>query len=442
MDNVFTVREVTEEEHTQSVAQLTSQCVEVRFTVHKPPKTRSVKGAAADRIAQFVGGSKKGVSTSKKMFSSSHEAVKELNKSISNLEALRDQRTIVKSADLGNGQTANKVESGVRLLLADEAVTFYQEFRIRSAQVDFCARRVAEELESIKELDKAAAGTLYDESDYPADIANRIGVAKSADGMPIVEFGPPRDYSILPKELAAQMQAMVMTKMDATVEAAVGNVCNVLNEQLLTLLQQLNNRVRIDPVPAHPWAKYCNIDQAEVLKQEVHRDNPSVPDGSVRVYLSFKSRTTTQEEGGEVETDSTTMVWLDAIPLDEYQRQVRPKATGERRKVYASVIENVLNQVRSIRDYKANMLGAHGENLSGSVGDLLATLEELQGINQSRTDLAESTAKEIRNSETFSRRLQDTIVRTVENMKQTTEQVNIVRQRTILKRNPGVHTEI
>lgn len=445
---------VSDEQHAEVVRKFSRDCVEVDFTIHRLPTARKARGKAAEAVRAAVGASKRGAKTTWNMFqASAHrdtptndpgvKAVKALNAAITDLERFRDNRTLTKSEDVGvteDGQV--KIEAGKRLLFADEAADFYTEACVLAERIDDAVATVVQNLEAIKDNDRRHAGDLWDESEYKLDLVNRVGVRKDVSGQYVIDFGPPRDYTVLPPEVADKAVRWAESKMTTSIETAVESVTDTLNKALSTFLGELTSRVRIDPVDDHPWKKFCEHGNAEVLKTKIHEQDASVPEGQVKVYLSFKAPSVdavlaSDDATSTVQFDQSALgkhsTWVGPIPVAEYEQKVRPQATEERKKIYPQVIEGLIAQMQALREHKAKMLGAYGDNLTGTMGALLSTLNQMKRLGDDNAEVADRVATALKRDYDFRKDVADVVADTIEALEENVEQVRTVRRRIFRK---------
>ncbi len=444
---------VSDADHADVVRTFSRDCVEVDFTIHRLPTARKAKGKAADAIRAAVGASRRGAKTTWNMFQSSPhkqtptndpgvKAVKALNAAIAALEAFRDNRTLTKSGDVGTTDAGElRVEAGKRLLFADDTAAFYEEATVLAERIDAAVEKVVLHLDRIKMNDRLHAGDLWDASEYDLNLINRVGVRKDAEGQYVIEFGPPRDYTVLPREVADKAVKWAEARMTSSIETAVEGVASSFNKALATFLGELTSRVRIAPVDGHPWKHFCAHGAAEVLKTKIREQDASVPEGQVKVYLSYRAPALdallAAEDGDTPVIDPSQLVkhsvWVGPIPIAEYEEKVRPQATDERKKIYPQVIEGLIAQMQALREHKAKMLGAYGENLTDTMGALLSTLNQMKKLGDDNADVAEKTAKALKTDDAFRKNVADVVADTMEALEENVELVRTVRRRIFRK---------
>lgn len=441
---------ISDAQHAAVVKTFAKDCVEVDFTIRRLPSTRKGKGKVVDSMVKQLGGTKKGVRTSWSMFvTTPHKdtstedagiaALKALNSAIGDLEDFRDRRTLVKSGDVGvtnDGEV--KVESGKRLIYAEDAVSFYDEACVLAKRIDDAVDTVLKHIDKIKANDRRHAGDLWDEAEYSEAVVRRVGIATDAVGDYLINFGPPRDYSVLPPEIAQKAMKWAEGQMTTSIESAVDGVASTLNKALSTFLGELTSRQRIDPLDDHPWKKLCEHGNAEVLKTKIHEQDEKVPHGQVLVYLSYKEPPTDPDTNKPVANYTAEQLvkvtrWMGPIPIAEYEEQVRPAATEERKKIYPQVIEGLIAQMHALREHKSKMLGAYGDNLNDAMSGLLGTLNQMKKLGDDNAAIAQKTASALKKDDDFRKDVADVVADTIEALEENVEQVRVVRRRIFRK---------
>jgi len=425
---------VTLEEHVSAVKSLKEKCFEVQFTVHGLPKSRKIGGKMATEIAKSVKGKTKGVRASKSIFTSEHPAVSELNAVIRQLDEYRNAFTIVKSADVVEDDSGkSKILGGVRLIFEADHQEFYEGVIERAKRITDAAAKVQHAVDhetthydkknqqiivpSIKEMDKMNCGDAWDASDYPEDVTKVVGVTGTDEMF--------REYHVsttLAPEIYARAEQRLMEKLSGDLEAATVRMVDDLNRGFGTLLNELVNRVRIDPVADHPWkALYPD---AEVIKTK-----PAETEDEIYVYLSYKTYDTelSKEAGKPVQTRKTH--WVGPISEKAYQEKVRPTEVDEQKKIFPNVIEGILKEMQEIRTKKKQMLGAYGDNIDASFDNLAATLDKLRKHGDDNASLAQKVATEVKSGVSYRKDLATAITDAMEKLGSTAEEVRVVRRK-------------
>lgn len=438
------VKDITDTQHQEVIELIRGRTMEMSFTVHGLPKSRKITGKTADKIAAAVKGTRRGVKASWTMFTSEHPAVKELNAAIRDLDAVREAWTIVKSADVkkGDGDKVS-IAGGKRLIWDKDVPEFYALFVKRAKLIDMAAEKLQHAMDnvtydaddnpikSVKDMDRENAEEAWDESAYPKDVRQVVGVAKERgpDGMPrIGNDGDPvyiisfSEYHVSEK-LPALLRERAIQRIDAglsgTIETAMTYAVNELSESMLTFMDELSNRMKVYPVGEYKYL--TEHGEAEVVKRVTHADDDKVPPGQVKVYIRYVEK--------DVEGEKKVAKWLGPMKEAEFGVKLRPQTTGERKKIYPSVIEGIINQLQTFKEKKAKMLGVYGENLTEAFAPLLATLTKAKEGNPwaKNEDAAKKLAAVLKTDEEVRTVVSKAVADTVEALE---EQVKTVKETT------------
>ena len=437
------VETVSDSAHQEAVELLRGRTMEMSFTVHGLPKSRRISGKMAETVAAAVKGKTRGVRSSWSMFTSEHPAVKELNQAIRELEQLRDTWTIVRSAEVQSGEGDKvTIEGGKRLIWDKDIPEFHQLFIAKAKQIDKCAAKLQEAMDSVtydaednpiksvKDMDRENAGEAWDESVYPKDLTLVVGVSKERDatGKPRLEDGEPvyivkfDEYHVSEK-LPALLRERAIKRIDeglsGTIETAMSYAFGELTDQMLTFLGELSTRMKVYPT----LDKYSHLDGAEVVKTVTDEDDAKVPAGHVKVLLRYK------------DGDAKTSKWFGPLKKAEFASQFKPQQTNEKKKIYPSVVEGIIEQLQAFKEKKAKMLGAYGENAVTAVEPLLKALTLAKENNPfvSNANAAGKLVSAIKSDEEAKQALAKTIADTVELLEEQVEAVKETHKRRSVK---------
>lgn len=439
--------EAQAEEHAQVVNLMRGRTLEMSFTTHGLPKSRKISGKMADQMAASVKGTKKGVRASWSMFTSDHPQVKALNVAIRELDQLRNDWTIVKSAEVRTGASdAVTVEGGKRLIWDADIPEFYALF-VRAAQkIDAEVAKLQHAMDnateddqgntikSIKEMDREHAGDAWDEKVYPADLTLVVGVSKerNRDGSAVLDADGNAKFTInfaeyhvsekLPTLLRERAVARVDAGISQTVETAMSHAAAELTENMMTLFDELANRTILYP-PAN--SKYAHLSDAEVVKTLKNGNDSKIPVGHVKVYVRYRP---------EGDSDKKVSEWFGPMPEKEYHTLMGPSVSTQKKKLFPSVIEGLVHQLQTFKEKKSKMLGSYGESMVASFDKLLEQLTAAKRNNPllSADASARRLADSLRTSDDARTNLTKAIADTVEALEVKTAEVKqIVRRRTI-----------
>lgn len=398
---------VSDDQHQKVVELLRGRTMEMSFTVHGLPKSRKISGKLAEQVAASVAGKKKGVRASWSMFTSEHPRVKELNAAIRELDQLRDTWTIVRSADVQTGEGDKvTIQGGKRLIWDKDVPEFHALFVTKARQIDRCVKDLQHAMDhttydaddkpvpSVKEMDKANAGEAWDESVYPKDLNLIVGVSKEreADGSPrvdddgnpiyVISFSEYHVSEKLPDLLRARAIKRIDDGLSSTIGSAMGYAVTELTDQMTVFLGELTRREKVYP-PASGSLGY--LYEADVVKTVTAAEDSKLPDGYVKVLIRYKEPDGDDKpvEGYKAvgEPGAKVTRWFGPMKKNDYAVQFRPQTSSEKKKIFPSVIEGIIEQLTAFRDKKAKMLGAYGDNLAAAFAPLLDKLMAAKAAN-------------------------------------------------------------
>lgn len=431
------VSAVTDTQHQETVELLRGRTMEMSFTVHGLPKSRKIGGKLAEQVAASVSGKKKGVRASWSMFTSEHPAVKELNQAIRELEQLRETWTIVRSAEVQKGEGEKvTIEGGKRLIWDKDIPEFHALFTAKARQIDKCVEKLQhamdhttrdandEPISSVKQMDRANAGDAWDEGVYPKDLRLVVGVSKEreSDGTPregddgepiyVINFNEYHVSEKLPELLRQRALKRIDEGLSGTIETAMTYAVNELSDQMLTFLGELTNRVKVYPPSS---GDYFHMYEGEIVKQVTDETDPKIPAGHVKVLIRYKA-----------DDNTKASTWVGPMRKAEFADKFRPQATGEKKKIYPSVIESIVDQLTAFRDKKAKMLGPYGDNMTKAFEPLLDALLAAKKMNPytSVTKAAQQLASVLKSDQEAKEAISKAITDTVEALE---EQVGAVK---------------
>lgn len=388
--------EITDKEHQDVIETMRGRCLEMSFTVHGLPKSRRITGKMADQVAASVDGTRRGIRASWSMFTSQHPAVKELSMAIRDLETLRSSWTIVRSATVQKGD-ADKVtiEGGKRLIWDKDIPEFYKLFVNAAKNIDKAVAKLQHAMNhetydaenrpipSVKTMDKKEAKQAWDESVYPDDLRLVVGVAKerNKDGSDLLDDNGDPKYVILFEEyhvsekLPPMLRERALQRLDAglssSVEAAVSATVRDMSDSIVTFMEELTARVKVFP---QPGSKYEYLHDGEIVKKETNADNPKVvPAGQMRAYIRY-----TDKANGE---ETKVSKWIGPMKDADFHQHLRPQATGEKKKIYPTVIEGIVAKLQAFKEKQSKMLGKYGDSLESAFLPLLEELTKAKSIN-------------------------------------------------------------
>lgn len=427
---------VTDEQHLEAVQFQKEHCYKLSFVISGLPSSRRADPKASEEIAKSRKGTRKGIRTSWRLFLDTHPAVKELKAVIGELHDYRNRFATMEEeggdddagADepgAGDDEKKKKKAAGKRLIFKEDHKEIADHIAGLADRVAAAAERAQAHYGEIKANDRGEAGDLWREDAYPPDIRAIVGVPKDAYGY-VVNFLPTVAIPDgLDPQIAAKLMKRAELQLSGSIECAVTSAVGELNKALTTFLGELANRVRVDPVPGHPLRALCKHGNPEVLRTKIHEQDAAVPPGHVSLYLSYKAA----DEDGPPDRLVTIKKWFGPYKEAEYEKEIRPEATEERKKIYPSVIEGLIAKMQNFRDVQAALLGAHGKNVENAFGAVMEALNEFRRLGDDNYKVAEKVAKTVKADEDFKAGMADLVAQTIEALDDSVTEVKKVRRR-------------
>lgn len=348
----------------EAVDFLQTKCREVWWTTSRVPSTKQVSGRDKQEMTAAIGGSTAGFSVSKRVFASKHPAVQRVNTAFRAFDELRDRYTIVKAASASEEQGRFMVDPGRRIIRVADITAFEAEFAEAKQELESAVTLLAsavndsvmvpgyeEPVESIKEMDRKRLGQSFDDKDYPSadDLQQSIRVT-------LPQYGVLTTDTLLPPAVLEREQARVQQELGDTIALAANRIGDELVEAMTSLVRSLSCRTYVDPLPGDAWRdKLVKIGKVEVAAVLTTKDDRSITSGKIKLRLTWKGEDNTTVE--EISPEMTQ---------EEYEKNLRPRETNERRQLRSNSIAKLqlmldnLGQVRS-------MLGNEGEGIEKSL---------------------------------------------------------------------------
>jgi hypothetical protein len=345
--------------------QLLKACSKLRLRINWFGTSAKVDDETAEEMLEGTEADRKAVSIGKRIMSSGHDAIKEANTCRSDIKALVSAFTIpmlaLHSADAGD--KARK-DAGVRLIQKKDMAEFDSQLQFRVGVLATAIGKLQAQLESVKAEDRLRLGKLYKDTDYPKDVRKLVSVEVSYE-----QTGVDMEWQSLCPEIYQRESLAARKKFDAVVENAAVEFATRFVGYVRQVLDSLGARSRLNPLSDYVLTrvavpgehglevKTVNVMDAEVVSKLTHADDAQIPEGSVLVELRLR-----------VESGRSPVVWLDKpIPLADFQARLRPYETAERKKLYATVIDNLKTELDAFNNIGA-LLGEHQGVISEAVG--------------------------------------------------------------------------
>lgn len=337
----------------RDIRNLTDNCYVLEFSIGRLPTNRAADKTSAEQIARIVSGSRKGVKTSWRMFLDTHPSVAALNRELNQLEKLRASFVVV---DHHAGEM--RINAAKRLIWAPMAEQIVQQISTLADAVTEAARRVQNDLDSIKENDRQQAGRLWREDAYPENVVEIVGVPRDQYGY-IINLS---QLVNIPTRLAKEIEQTLIQRtnswLESTLQTATEAVIVDLQESLSVFLSEVTTTRIIEPPPEHPLRQYG--ERLEVGHVEPSLTANQVPAGHVRLLIRYRNA-----QGGMERT------WY-TLPEEEYQR-MNPRASAEfdsSKRVYTSVVQNLFDKLTAFHNYQKQVLGSSGTRIEEALQQL------------------------------------------------------------------------
>jgi hypothetical protein len=350
---------------------LQMQCMQVDIEIAWFSTTRQAGNDEAAAMLRPVNASRKGVSITKRLFSSKHEAVKNANAARQRLRAYIESMTIPVAAivprDAVDPAAYLMKQPSTRLILRSDIDEFDNRVQQLTAELYTAARALDDAVDEIKALDRQTLGTLYDDDNYKIKPSEQIAVR----GPLLSEVGFRADFADIAPRACERAMAQLRAQLQNTVTIASQEFSSGLAEAAESIAAQLANRTRLRPLSSHK--RYAELYEAEVVNELRHADDADVQEGHVLLQVRLK------KARGSGKSDS---VWLEPMSEAAYAA-LRPTETDERRKVYDTTVEHLREQMQMFHKVR-EMLGSDADGL-GAVIDNLEQLLTLRN-RPARTD--------------------------------------------------------
>ncbi len=422
---------ITEESVRSAAEFLSARCTGIRYTVSMLPRSKAIKGARKRQMAEAVGAHEDSVSTSKLLFDSQYPLLKELNAARDSIDAWRDAHTIVSSTvATGEGDAIKAVN--VRMIRIDELDEFLAGHELRVGQLRRCAERLAEHLEApyfdgvrewlpILDSERRRHGETFDRSDYPQNLAARVGCSE-------IQMIPYVADVRLPEAVYVRMKAQVEQQLASTVEAAVTELTGTLVKTFTSLASQLSNRTRVFP---DARGSLGALRDAEITAR---RESPGVVEFTLRtkeplglaqrerVLASSDVRVVLKEDSSSTPPERRGRIFV-VGPLDStaFQLLFRPQQTAEKKKLSTSTIDTLMVQLQNFSHLR-EMLGDPGRKIDES-------LDQVRQILTMAGERPAEAAESIRRAPRMAATLSGTLEKVCEQLEESAEEVREVRRK-------------
>ena len=333
------------------------------------------------------------VSISKRLLRTKHQAlqvVKEARKAID--EHIRGWTIPMMALKLTDTNASGeegvtRKDAGIRLIQKKDMAQFDERLSYLTELLRTATKSLQHALPEIKEEDRERLGKLFRDTDYPTDITNLIGIECSYK-----QVGADIDWETLCPAIYERERFNARKRFEAVVDNAAAEFAERFVRYVKQVVDQLGNRTRLNPLPdkntitaigADDKSLQVDVTDAEVLSVLDHSHDEEIPIDHVLLQLRLSK--------GDNKGRSTE-VWMAApITTKDYYAHLRPQETSERKKLYASTIDNLKSEMDAFINI-GNMLGPYQSVIAESVNNVKNMLSKAS--HQLNTDAISKALRE------------------------------------------------
>lgn len=396
---------VPEQSHLQAADRLQEDCMKVSFSVGGLPSSKRVDNRYLDALVDSTGGNRRGFSASKRLWPSRHPAVQAISQAKRAIEKWRDGHTIpmaASGAEIENedGATISK-SPGVRLISTKDIESFEAGLSRLSVDLGNAVASLCEQYDDVLRQAREDTGDAFRREDYMTqdELRQHIKLLDRRYDECNVSFR-------LPANIRDQLVRQYRDTLNRSLEVAITDIGNNFRDTFADLAKQLVDRRVIRPRAGHRLAYLAD---AEIWDEKTHADDESIPEGHVKLMLKPKGATLKDAQ------------WFDPMPVAEVERDLRPILMDKTRKLSESVVDRLSEQLRIFTEIK-DKLGPYGAHIDGALGALRDLLHP-KGYN------AQSTIRELKQSEFYRREMRIALDSASTAMSETITEASRVRRR-------------
>lgn len=395
---------------------LLKQCSKVRVRISWFSTSAQVDGEMKMEMLEGTEADKSAVSISKKFLNTRHDALEAVKQARASIQSYVQGMTIPMLA-LRSGDDAEagiQKDAGIRLIRKSDMEEFDRKIRFLIGVLGTAVEGLQKAMPEIMAMERKTRGRLFDPSDYPTNVTRLVGVSVSYE-----PAGVDVDWEQLCPEIYKRESLAARQKFALVAENAAVEFAKTFTEYVSQVVEQLGNRVRLNPVEGPEWARYKD---AEVLETVDHDADPDVPRGHVLVKVRLR-------KGAGVKGKSED-VWMDEpIRKDFYHDKLRPRETGEKKKLYASTVENLKAQLERFLNI-GDMLGPYRDVIHESVDRVKQLL-----VGASRDMDSGRIAEELRGGEYLRNQMRSVLAGVKDTIQDSVAEMKVVRRKvTVMKR--------
>lgn len=389
---------------TETAEKLVDQCSKVRVRCTWFSTSTKV---GDDVIAEMTGMNpklvKEAMSSSKRLLKSKHEALVAAKQAFQAVQDYVGSMTIplIALRTVNDGNTLKK-DAGVRVIRKQDMTDFDEKMNFLTGVLNTAAQSLQNALPQIIEEDRirltATNAKLFNVADYPSDVTSLIGVTWGFE-----PIGVDLEWEQVCPKIFERERLAAKDKYEAVVECAAVEFAKRFVQYVRQVTDQLGNRTRLRPVETRANLEVAvddeisvvNADGAEVITLLRHEDEPDeIPEGHVLAELRL----------AKPDKGRSAVVWMaKPMKMNDFHQHMRPYSSDERKKLYASTVDNLKHELETFRNIGA-MLGPYESVISDSVDKVRAMLiEGSQDMNSERI------ASELRDGTYFRTKMKESL---------------------------------
>lgn len=333
---------------------LLKQCSRLRLRINWFSTSSKIGDEMAMAMLKDTEAEKSMVSLSKKFLTGKHDALEAVRQAKAALTSYVQSMTVPLLAIRNSEDTeaGMQKDAGVRLIQKKDMEDFDAKVQYLRGLLMTCVERLQRALPEIIAEDRKRLGRLFDENDYPKNIAEMVSVSVSYE-----PIGVDLDWETMCPEIYRREAANARLKFAAVAENAAQEFATQFVQYVAQVTEQLGSRVRLNPIENSTWE---DVRDAEVLTIEDHAKDPSIPAGHVMVKVRKKKAAGVKGRSEDVYLTN------EPISKTKYQTELRPYETTEKKKLFGSTIENLKQQMERFLNV-GDMLGPYRHVIQESV---------------------------------------------------------------------------
>lgn len=414
MSNAETVEqepEITEETIEGAGEALLKQCSRVRVRISWFSTSAKIDRETAAEMVAVTEADQNMVSLSKKFMNCKHDALSQAKQAkkaiIDYVQSMTVPMLAIRAASDAEAGLAK--DAGIRLIQKKDMAYFDERIQFLIGILNTAVENLQKALPAIKTEEKARLKKLYSEQDYPKDVTKLVGVTVSYEPV-----GVDIDWKELCPAIYEREAASAREKFALVVENAAEEFAGTFTGYVQQICEQLGNRRRINPTKD---SGYTQFNDAEILDQIEHAADPeTVPKGHILLRVRVK-------KAGKGRSED---IWLDEpITLKFLHDKLRPYETDEKKKLYASTVDNLKGQLERFLNV-GDMLGPYKDVIDKSVEQVKQML-----VDVSKDMNSEDIAEELRKSEFYRKKMTESLLSVKQAIEDSVESAKPMRRKVV-----------